>query len=102
MEVRAIFDDADSAEIALVNLRALGIFPNGYKMRALRDRPGIPQGPMNAAGGIISAQNAADTTGTEGISREVLLTLDVAEWLAPRAKSALISNHARRVRLVRV
>ena len=117
MDITAVFDDADSAEIALVNLQALGIFPKAYKMRVLRDRAdgGYARGPEYAGygaytSGAPAAQNTggynfilSDTPGAafmgaEPPNHEVMLTLTVEDAAVPRVKSALISNHARRVR----
>ncbi|MDR0293701.1 MAG: hypothetical protein LBH95_06060 [Oscillospiraceae bacterium] len=122
MDITALFDNVDSAEHALVNLQSLGIFPSRYKIRALhiaedgehglfaggagaagsmQNTPGIS--PLSAAPGFTVASIAgggADCGGSEPPSREVQLLLTVDGAVAHRARSALISNYARRVRMV--
>ena len=120
MDITALFDDVDAAEHALINLQALGIFPSRYKIRALHisentERGGAFAGTNviggNASGGWanggfpgFAAFGAAggDTAfgGGEPPNREVQMLLTVEDGAAYRARSALISNRARRVRIV--
>ncbi|MDR0326051.1 MAG: hypothetical protein LBI19_08175 [Oscillospiraceae bacterium] len=114
MDITALFDDADSAEHALVNLQALGIFPTRYKIRALHitngaGRDGIffantaaspGSAPVNAGAPGFGFAGGIAFSGGEPPNREVQLLLTVEDTEAHRAQSALISNHARRVRMV--
>ena len=117
MDITALFDNADTAEHALVNLQALGICPSRYKIRALHIS-GCADGrgstlPANAAGnpGFMSIgaviPGFSDLPGGSGFSsgsgprpREVQLLVTVEDSAAHRTQSALISNHARRVRMI--
>ena len=96
MDVTALFDDVDTAEHALVNLQSLGIFPSRYKIRALH----IPgeRGRGTALTGIGGSLSNVAGGGSEGPSREVQLLMSVEDPVGPKAQSALISNHGRRVR----
>jgi hypothetical protein len=107
MDVTALFDDADTAGHALVNLQALGIFPSRYKIKALHIPSNVTLHPMSAtagtgdryfsAGGYYGI-SAGDSR--EGPNLEVQLLLTVEDSAAHRAKSALISNHGRQVRVL--
>jgi hypothetical protein len=119
MDITALFDDVDTAEIALTNLKALGIHPSRYKIKALHiteqgERYGnafAPAAPVNQNGANIPVNTgffgtftvmhggAAFDTG-EAPNREVRLLITVDDREAYRTQSALISNHARRVRLI--
>ncbi|MDR1692994.1 MAG: hypothetical protein LBR72_06505 [Oscillospiraceae bacterium] len=107
MEISALFENVDSAEAALVNLQALGIFPERYKIRSLRDLggPGEPGGFVTTNGifatPVVSRMEVGDDSGREEQSEEVQLLLTIGrEDSAARVQSALISNHGRRVRTV--
>jgi hypothetical protein len=119
MDITALFDDADSAEHALVNLQGLGIYPTRYKIRALHipdnndnrglfggvtaGLPGVAGIGSNAGGAGFAFAGIAygDTAfgGSEPPNREVRLLVTVDDAEAHRAQSALISNHGRRVQM---
>jgi hypothetical protein len=121
MDITALFDDADAAEHALVNLQALGIYPTRYKIKALHihqsgkrawtafgNTAGIPGIGMGVGNGTAGGTGVAMTGmsyggpafgGGEPPNREVQLLVTVEEPEAHRTQSALISNHARRVRM---
>ena len=124
MDITALFDDADAAEHALVNLQALGIHPSRYKIMALRvhqdaerawaafgNTTGIPGTGMTAAAGTGFSPAGGPGFAVTGLShdappfaraeqpsREVRLLVTVADSEARRTQSALISNHGRQVR----
>jgi len=98
MDITALFDDADTAEHALVNLQALGIFPTRYKIKALHIQEETNAGRRAVYGNIFDITNSA-FGGGEPPNREVQLLVTVADTEAHRAQSALISNHGRRVRI---
>jgi hypothetical protein len=111
MDVTALFDDADTAEHALVSLQSLGIFPSRYKIRALhipgetgRGKALAGAGTNNTgytnftADGFLYGISAGDNRETP--SREVQLLLTVEASAAQKARSALISCHGRRVRVI--
>jgi hypothetical protein len=101
MDITALFDNVDSAEHALVNLQSLGIFPTRYKIRALHISDGMERSGKTATPAVLNMLNytSGPTTGGEQ-NREVQLLVTVEDSAAHRAQSALISNHARRVRAV--
>lgn len=125
MEITAIFDSVDIAECALVQLRYLGIEPKGYKMRTaprsvdpVDGAYGFPvalntvntdtafTAPMMAPGpfaltGFSSINLGQNGSNGDNAARETLLQLEVPDHLAEQAKSALVSNHGRRVRTKR-
>jgi hypothetical protein len=120
MDITALFDDADSAEHALVNLQAQGIFPARYKIRALHiaensnrrggavfgNTAGIPGVSVgNSTGGVGFATPVSYYGDTafgigEGPNREVQLLVTVDGSEGHRTQSSLISNHARQVKML--
>ncbi len=113
MEISALFENVDMAEFALVNLQGLGIFPERYKIRSIHDSEdgadqrflpiaGVTGGasavstPINAVTGM--AHDNTAFSGGEAPNQEVQLLLTVRDDAADRTRSALISNHGRRVR----
>ena len=96
MDVTALFDDVDTAQHALVNMQALGIFPSRYKIKALH----IPNGYGYGQGyGNPEMWGVQSGIGREPPNREVQLLLTVEESAVERAKSSLISNYGRQVRV---
>jgi hypothetical protein len=102
MDVTALFENADSAEHALVNLQALGIFPSRYKIHALH----IPDNTDNrglfgftAVTGVPGVTGITNNAGGEPPNREVRLLVTVTGDEAHRTQSSLISNHGRQVKM---
>jgi hypothetical protein len=123
MDITALFDDADSAELALVNMKTLGIFPVRYKIKALHipENTGRRRAVFGNTTGIagMSGMGYGNSAGGAGFTfagvgygsnaffsgeppnLEVRLMVTVEDHEAHRTQSALISNHARRVRMMK-
>ena len=98
MDVTALFDDVDTAQHALVNMQALGIFPSRYKIKALHISNAYGYGQGYGSPEMWGVQSGIGYAG-EPPNREVQLLLTVEEPAVERAKSSLISNYGRQVRV---
>jgi hypothetical protein len=98
MDVTALFDNVDTAQHALVNMQALGIFPSRYKIKALHIPNGYGYGYGHGSPEMWGVQSGIRYA-AEPPNREVQLLLTVEESAVERAKSSLISNYGRLVRV---
>ncbi len=117
MELTAVFDSVDIAELALIRLREQGISPLAYKIKRTRafskDKEIVPEDGVkasftNSVGGmaqtpvmslnlwhkpLLSAQK-------KNAGQEVRLIVTVADSGAVKTRGVLVSNHGRRVRFL--
>ena len=116
MELTAVFDSIDSAELALLHLQRQGISPVAYKIKTTRPlvyktgwsgrdvRAGFTN---NIGGGMQTLQSAMMGLNSqqpepvpEESRREVIMNVTVEDSRAVGTHRALVSCHGRRVKYV--
>jgi len=120
VEITAVFDSIDTAELALLHLQRQGILPIAYKIKTTRplfykkerDAPEVTAGfTNNIGGGMQSPQGAVMGLNAQAMGsfsepvpqearREVIMNVTVEDARAVGAHRALVSCHGRRVKYV--
>lgn len=123
MQITAIFDDVDTAQHALVQLREQGLNLSAYKIKKVQPMQGQGEVDITDYGSLlgiatnqwtglapaiamnpwpinnIGQDNSMPSLTPDGVSREVKLILTVEDSKGDSVRHALVSNHGRKVRV---